>query len=160
MRKVSSEAEDASCPWRLRRRQKDLGPALRAGHLHLPRSCRVAAQERAPEQNCRLLPQRAVVRTKGAPASGLARAAGPYKKTRWFRQSLWKKQVWLLGSLFLLWNLFLQHCLHNPDLGALRIVRVRREVEQLGILPRACRVKQIFHHDQSAIVMLNHPGQK
>jgi len=42
--------------------------------------------------------------------------------------------------LFLLWNFFLQHRLHNPDLGSLSIVRVRREVEQLGILPRACGV--------------------
>jgi hypothetical protein len=50
--------------------------------------------------------------------------------------------------------------LHNPDLGSLSIVRIRREVEQLGILPRACGVEQILHHGQSAVVVLNHSCQE
>ena len=71
-----------------------------------------------------------------------------------------EKQHWTLGSSFLLWRFFLQHSLHNPDLGALRIVRIRREVEDFGVLPGAGGVEQIFHHDQRAIVVLNHPRQK
>src|SRR5579859_3315876 len=55
---------------------------------------------------------------------------------------------------------FLQHGLHDPYLGALRIIRVGREIEQLGILSRACGIEQILHHGQRAMVMLNHPGQK
>ena len=54
----------------------------------------------------------------------------------------------------------LQHRLHNSDFGSLPIVRVRREVEQFGILPRSRRIEQILHHDQRTIVMLNHSCQK
>src|SRR5262249_24322129 len=74
----------------------------------------------------------------------------------------WVKQDWALGSLFsfLLWNLFLQHRLHNPDLGSLSVVSIRRKIEQLGILTRTWGIKQILHHCQSAIVVLNHSRQK
>ena len=40
------------------------------------------------------------------------------------------------------------------------VVRIRREVEQVGVLPGARRVEQILHHRQRAIVMLNHTRQK
>src|SRR5438270_766182 len=55
---------------------------------------------------------------------------------------------------------FLQHCLHGPDLGPLSIVGIGGKVKQLGILPRACGVEQVFHHDQRAIMVLNHSGQE
>src|SRR5579863_985691 len=65
-----------------------------------------------------------------------------------------------LGSSILLGHFLVQHRLHNPDLRALRIVRVRREIEELGVLACSGRVEQIFHHRQRAIVVLNHSAQK
>src|SRR5690349_5684822 len=53
-----------------------------------------------------------------------------------------------------------QHGLHNPDLSALATIDIRREIEEFGILPRAGSVEQVFHHNQGAVVVLNHPGQK
>src|SRR5260370_11508739 len=53
-----------------------------------------------------------------------------------------------------------QHGLHNPDLSALATVDIRREIEQFGILPRTRSVEQVFHHNQGAVVVLNHSCQK
>src|SRR5277367_933831 len=63
-----------------------------------------------------------------------------------------------LGNRFIISPLgfFLEHCLHNFDLGSLRIIRIGRKVEQVGILSGTRGVKQILHHDQGTIVVLNH----
>ena len=53
-----------------------------------------------------------------------------------------------------------QHGLHNLDFGALGIVCVGREIEKLRVLARARGIEQIFHHNQRAVVMLNHSRQK
>src|SRR5580704_13189462 len=65
-----------------------------------------------------------------------------------------------LGTRFIVSPLrfFLQHRLHNHDLRPLPAVHIRREVEQLGILPRARGVEQVLHHGQRATVVLNHSG--
>ncbi len=67
-----------------------------------------------------------------------------------------------LGTRFIASPLMflLQHSLHNPDLGRLRILRIRREVEQLSILPSTRGVEQILYHRQRTIVVLNHPCQE
>jgi len=39
-------------------------------------------------------------------------------------------------------------------------LRIRGEVEELGVLPRSSGIEQVFHHCQCAIVVLNHPGQE
>ena len=54
----------------------------------------------------------------------------------------------------------LQHGLHNSDLSALATVDIRSEIEQFSILARAGGVEQVLHHNQGAVVVLNHPGQK
>src|SRR5882724_7142237 len=140
----------------LHRRHRDPGPAWRADHWHPTPSYPVAAQERPREQTGSLLSARALWTQASAPGHPV----GSYRKIKRSRRPPRKKQNWGLGSLFLSWNLFLQHCLHNPDLGPLAAVHVRREAEQLGILPRARGVEQIFYHGQSATVVLNHPDQK
>src|SRR6266478_953413 len=53
-----------------------------------------------------------------------------------------------------------QHRLHNPNFGALAAVDIRREIKELSVLPGARSVEQVFDHNQGAIVVLNHPGQK
>src|SRR5580692_2759392 len=42
---------------------------------------------------------------------------------------------------------FLEHILHNFDFGALGIVGVGGEVEDVGILACACGIEQILDHD-------------
>src|SRR5437879_11092098 len=79
-----------------------------------------------------------------------ALSSGLYRKIKKSRPPPREKQNWTLGSSFLLRRFFLQHRFHNPDLSSLRTVRIRREVEHVGILPRPRGVEQIFHHDQGA----------
>src|SRR5215813_1056048 len=57
-----------------------------------------------------------------------------------------KEQHCALGSSFLLRNFFLQHGLHNPDLGPMGIVSVVGKVKHFGVLSRARGVKQVLHH--------------
>src|ERR1700730_13845348 len=73
---------------------------------------------------------------ESAPAAGSLRNI---KESR--RRPHEKQRHWALDSWFPLDRFFLQHISHNFDLGALRIVRIRREVEQLGILARARSVE-------------------
>src|SRR6266853_188289 len=51
-----------------------------------------------------------------------------------------------LGTRFIASPLtfLLQHSLHNPDLGPLRVVRISREIEHIGILSRSRGVEQIL----------------
>src|SRR6266850_28072 len=98
-----------------------------------------------------------------APVAGLeapAPASGSHRKIKQSRPPRYKRQHRKLGSWFLLQRFFLRHSLHDPDLGSLRIVRIGREVKQLGILPRTRGVEQILHHGQRSVVVLNHPCQK
>src|SRR5256885_16951182 len=53
-----------------------------------------------------------------------------------------------------------QHRLHNPNLGALAAVDIRREIKKFSVLFGARSVKQVLDHNQGAIVMLNHSRQK
>src|SRR5258708_39212662 len=85
---------------------------------------------------------------------------GSCRKSEYTRPSPREGQDWTLDSSFLLWKFLLQHCLHNPDLGALTAIYIGRKVEQLGILSRACGVEQSPPHRQSATVVLDHPCQK
>src|SRR5215471_5582641 len=55
---------------------------------------------------------------------------------------------------------FVQHVLHNPDFSTLAAVYIGGEIEQYSILAGAGGVKQIFHHNQCAAVVLNHARQK
>ena len=66
------------------------------------------------------------------------------------------KNILLIPVYFL----FPQHGLHDPDFGPLAAVYVRRETKYFGVLARARSVEQVLHHDQGAVVVLNHPGQK
>src|SRR5262245_66503655 len=70
------------------------------------------------------------------------------------------KPWYVLDSLFILSRISLQHILHDPDFGALAAVYIGCEVEQFSVLSCACGVEQVFHHGQSAAVVLNHPFQK
>src|SRR5262249_45385989 len=70
------------------------------------------------------------------------------------------KSWYVLDSSFILRRFSLQHVLHDPDFGALAAIYVGCEVEQFSVLSRARGVEQIFHHGQSAAVVLNHPCQK
>src|SRR5438477_9745059 len=58
-------------------------------------------------------------------------------------------------------ELFLaQHVFHDPDLGPLAAVNIGGKAEEFAILARARRVEQLLNHDQGAVMMLNHAGQK
>src|SRR6185369_15960771 len=70
------------------------------------------------------------------------------------------RQVYKLGSSFLLLGLLAQHGLHNFDLSALAAVYVSYKIEKFRILAGAGSVEQLLHHDQGAVVVLNHTGQK
>src|SRR5262245_16075874 len=71
-----------------------------------------------------------------------------------------EKQKCVLDSSFLLLGFFTQHGLHDSDFSALSAVDIRGEIKNFCILTSACRIKQVFHHYQSAIVVLDHSGQK
>src|SRR6266478_8395544 len=46
-----------------------------------------------------------------------------------------------------------QHPLHNPDLGPLAAVDIRREIKKFRVLSCAGSVEQVFHHNQGAAVV-------
>src|SRR6185503_13879277 len=54
----------------------------------------------------------------------------------------------------------LQKFLHDFDFCPLRVIYIRREIEDLRVLSRTGTAKQILDHDQRTTVMLNHPRQK
>jgi len=71
------------------------------------------------------------------------------KSRRWLRE----KQGWVLDSLFLpSEGLFSNMVCIILIFGALGIVGIGGEVEEVGILSRAGGVEKVFHHDQGAVV--------
>src|SRR5262249_41332958 len=134
-------------------RDRALAPAWRTRRLHLTRSCPAVAQEAAPEQSDSLLHPPPLARTvrAQASASGPVPALGSHRRLKWSRRASREDLHRTFGSLFFLWAFLLQHALHNPDLGSLRIVRIRCEVEQFSVLARARSVKQIHDHCQRTI---------
>src|SRR6185503_15141351 len=66
----------------------------------------------------------------------------------------------VLDSLFLLFGFVTQHGLHDLDFSALATVDLGGEVEEFSVLSGAGTVKQVFHHRQRTVVMLDHSAQK
>src|ERR1700687_1156353 len=92
---------------------------------------------------------------------GVCACVGAAKHDQKTREAMSKRKA-MVVSRFIVSPLrfFPQHGLHNPDLSALATVDIRRKIEQFGILPRTRSVAQVFHHNQGAVVVLNHPCQK
>ena len=53
-----------------------------------------------------------------------------------------------------------EHGLHDANFCALRVVSVGGEVEEVGVLPGAGGCEEVVHHNECAVVVLDHAGEE